>query len=137
MCIRDSNIAPDAIDVHDPDGLLGHVCYHPEVHRELKSVMEWGFIDVFRLHHKESGQYTFWPASTRLMRGGRGLVVGKADGGDYRPLNAVKKNLGWRLDHIMATKPLSEKSIACYIDKAPRLLPRPSDHTPIIAEFNL
>jgi exodeoxyribonuclease-3 len=94
---------------------LGHVCYHPDVHKELKKVMDWGLVDVFRLRCKEPGQYTFW---------------------DYRPYNAVKHNLGWRLDHIMATKPLAEKCTACYIDKAPRLLPRPSDHTPIIAEFD-
>jgi exodeoxyribonuclease III len=112
----DLNIAPEAIDVYDPAGLLGHVCYHPKVHKRLKEVMEWGFVDVLRLHNKEAGQYTFW---------------------DYRPINAVKRNLGWRLDHIMATKQLAEKCTACYIDIAPRLLPRPSDHTPIIAEFDL
>jgi len=111
----DLNIAPEPIDVHDPEGLLGHVCFHPDVHRELKKVMDWGFADVFRLHNKEPGQYTFW---------------------DYRPYNAVKHNLGWRLDHIMATKPLAKKCAACFIDKAPRLLPRPSDHTPIVAEFD-
>jgi exodeoxyribonuclease-3 len=37
----------------------------------------------------------------------------------------------------MATKPLAEKSIACYIDKKPRLSEKPSDHTPIVAEFDL
>jgi len=111
----DLNIAPEAIDVYDPDGLLGHVCYHPDVHKELKKVMDWGFVDVFRLRCKEPGQYTFW---------------------DYRPINAVKRNLGWRLDHIMATKLLTEKCTDCFIDRQPRLLPRPSDHTPIIAEFN-
>jgi exodeoxyribonuclease-3 len=37
----------------------------------------------------------------------------------------------------MATQPLAEKSINSYIDKKPRLANRPSDHTPIIAEFNL
>jgi exodeoxyribonuclease-3 len=109
------NIAPEAIDVYDPQGLFGHVCYHPEVQKRLKEVLAWGFVDVFRLHNKEAGQYSFW---------------------DYRPINAVKRNLGWRLDHIMATKPLAEKSTACFIDKAPRLLPRPSDHTPVIAEFD-
>jgi exodeoxyribonuclease-3 len=116
LWVGDLNIAPEPIDVYDPEGLLGHVCYHPDVHRELKMVLEWGFTDVFRLHCKEPGQYTFW---------------------DYRPINAVKRNLGWRLDHIMATKPLAEKCTNCFIDKAPRLLSRPSDHTPIVAEFNL
>jgi exodeoxyribonuclease-3 len=112
----DLNIAPEAIDVYNPEGLLGHVCFHPEVHKKLKEVMDWGFTDVFRLHNKEAGQYTFW---------------------DFRPINAVKRNLGWRLDHIMATKTLAGKCTGSYIDKAPRLLPRPSDHTPIMAEFKL
>jgi exodeoxyribonuclease-3 len=112
----DLNIAPGPIDVYDPETLLGHVCFHPEVHKKLKNVMDWGLVDVFRLHNKESGQYTFW---------------------DYRPTNAVKRNIGWRLDHIMATKQLAEKCTVCYIDKQPRLLPRPSDHTPIIAELDL
>ncbi len=110
----DFNIAPERIDVYDPDSLLGHVCFHPEVHKALKKVMEWGFVDVFRKHCKEAGQYTFW---------------------DYR-MNAFRRNLGWRLDHIMTTEVLANKSTACYIDKEPRLAERPSDHTPIIAEFD-
>ncbi len=115
LWVGDFNIAPEAIDVYDPEGLLGHVCFHPEVHRVLKEVMKWGFIDVFRMHCSEAGQYTFW---------------------DYRLRGAFKRNLGWRLDHIMATKPIAEECIACYIDKDLRLADRPSDHTPIVAEFN-
>jgi len=113
--VGDLNVAPSAIDVHDPAGLLGHVCYHPEVHKALERIMEWGFVDVFRMHCKEAGQYTFW---------------------DYRARNPLKRNLGWRLDHIMATRGLAEKSTACYIDKEPRVVERPSDHTPIVAEFD-
>jgi len=82
----DLNIAPEPIDVYDPAALLGHVCFHPDVHKALKKVMSWGFVDIFRMHCKEPGQYTFW---------------------DYRMRNAFKTNRGWRLDHIMATKPLS------------------------------
>jgi len=77
--------------------------------------MQWGFVDIFRKHCKEPEQYTFW---------------------DYRIRAALKRNRGWRLDHIMATKSLAEKSTACYIDIEPRLAQRPSDHTPIIAEFD-
>lgn len=115
LWVGDLNIAPEAIDVYDPESLLGHVCYHPEVHKVLREVMDWGFVDVFRMHCREAGQYTFW---------------------DYRMRNSFKRNLGWRLDHIMATKPLAEKCWACYIDKEPRLAERPSDHTPIVAEFD-
>ncbi|MHC4104635.1 MAG: exodeoxyribonuclease III [Planctomycetota bacterium] len=115
LWVGDLNIAPEPIDVYDPEALLGHVCFCPEVTQALKAVMEWGFADVFRMHCSEPGQYTFW---------------------DYRMRGASKQNLGWRLDHILATKPLAKKSTACYIDTQPRLAERPSDHTPIIAEFN-
>jgi exodeoxyribonuclease-3 len=115
LWVGDLNIAPEPKDVYDPDSLLGHVCYHPDVHTELKKVMAWGFVDLFRMHCDEPGQYTFW---------------------DYRLRDSFRRNLGWRLDHIMATKTLAQKCTACYIDKDPRLADRPSDHTPIVAEFD-
>jgi len=115
LWVGDFNVAPEAVDVYDPEGLLGHVCFHPEVHKALERVCQWGFVDVFRMHCSQAGQYTFW---------------------DYRLRNSVEENLGWRLDHIMATKPLAEKSTFCYIDKQPRLAEKPSDHTPIVAEFD-
>lgn len=114
--VGDLNVAPSPIDVYDPVALAGHVCYHPEVHKALARIMEWGFTDVFRMHCKEPGQYTFW---------------------DYRAKNPLKTNRGWRLDHIMATRPLAQKSTACCIDTNPRLLERPSDHTPVVAQFDL
>jgi len=115
LWVGDFNVAPEAIDVYDPDGLSGHVCFHPDVRKALKRVSRWGFVDVFRMHCDRPGQYTFW---------------------DYRLKNSLKRNLGWRLDHIMATEPLAKRSTACYIDKEPRLADRPSDHTPVIAEFD-
>lgn len=115
LWLGDFNVAPEPIDVYDPEGLLGHVCFHPDVHKALKMVCQWGFVDVFRMHCDQPGQYTFW---------------------DYRMPSAVKRNRGWRLDHIMATQSLAQTSTTCYIDKEPRLAERPSDHTPIVAEFN-
>ncbi len=114
--VGDFNIAPTDIDVYDPKGLFGHVCFCAEVQQALEDVMEFGFVDVFRKHCPEPNQYTFW---------------------DYRLPGALKANRGWRLDHIMATEPLAKKSTACYIDKEPRTEEKPSDHTPIIAEFKL
>ncbi len=115
LWVGDLNVAPQPIDVYDPETLLGHVCFHAEVHKVLDKVMQWGFTDVFRMHCSEPGQYTFW---------------------DYRLPNSFKRNLGWRLDHIMATEPLVQKCTACTIDKQPRTAERPSDHTPILAEFD-
>jgi len=114
LWVGDFNVAPEAIDVYDGEALSGHVCFCAEVHKALSAVMQWGFVDVFRMHCKEAGQYTFW---------------------DYR-MNAFRRNLGWRLDHIMATEVLAKKSVSCTIDKEPRLVERPSDHVPIVAEFD-
>jgi len=114
--LGDFNIAPEARDLYDPDGLYDSVCYHPDVHKALQKVIKWGFVDLFRKHCDQPGQYTFW---------------------DYRLPNSFKRNLGWRLDHIMATQPLAKKCTACYIDKKPRAAEKPSDHAPVIAEFDL
>jgi len=55
-------------------------------------------------------------------------------------VNSLRVRLGvvvqWRLDHIMATRAVAEKSTACYIDREPRVVDRPSDHTVIVAEFD-
>ncbi len=115
LWLGDFNVAPEAIDVHDPETLMGHVCFRPEVHEALRNVMNWGFVDLFRQHCPDTGQYTFW---------------------DYRAGNAFGRNRGWRLDHLMGTKPVVQRSRRCYIDKEPRAASRPSDHTPVIVELD-
>ena len=114
LWVGDLNIAPAAIDVYDPQTLLGHVCFHPQVHEALNQVMAWGFVAVFRKQCDQPGQYTFW---------------------DYRMRSTFSRNMGWRLDHIMATVPLAERSTACTIDRELRAAERPSDHAPVLAEF--
>jgi exodeoxyribonuclease-3 len=116
LWVGDLNVAPEPIDVHDPIRLLGHVGYHPEEHKALTTVKAWGFIDVFRKHEPAPGHYTFW---------------------DYRVKDGVRRGKGWRVDHILATPPLAKKSIRAWIDLEPRLAERPSDHTVLVAEFEL
>jgi exodeoxyribonuclease-3 len=116
LWMGDFNVAPEAIDVHDPKRLRGRVMFHPEEHKVLAQVKEWGFVDVFRQHNSEGGNFTFW---------------------DYRIRNGVERNVGWRLDHIWATKALAERSVNAWIDREPRLKEKPSDHTFIVAEFEL
>jgi exodeoxyribonuclease-3 len=112
----DLNVAPEAIDVYDAKHLAGSVCFHPDEHAALKGVTDWGLVDVFRRHNTEPGQFTFW---------------------DYRIPNSVKRNLGWRLDHVLATKTLAGKCTRCHIDREPRLAEKPSDHTFLVAEFDI
>jgi exodeoxyribonuclease III len=112
----DLNVAPETIDVHNPKRLLGHVCFNPDVWDSFNQVKSWGFTDLFRKFHPgEPGQYTFF---------------------DYRVPQSVDRKLGWRVDHILATKTLTEISTGCSIDMKPRLMDKPSDHTIMLAEFS-
>ncbi len=116
LWVGDFNVAPEPIDVYDPEFLAGHVGFHPDEQAALEKIREWGFIDVFRKHEPGPEQYTFY---------------------DYQVRNAVKKKMGWRIDHIWATKPLADKSINAWVDMEPRLKEKPSDHTVLVAEFGL
>jgi exodeoxyribonuclease-3 len=116
LWLGDLNTARDERDVHDPKRLKGSVCFNDRLTEAFNNTAEWGFTDLFRHFYQQDGCYTFW---------------------DYRIRNALKANLGWRLDYIMVTKPLLNAAKDCCIDKAPRMKEKPSDHTPIIAEFNL
>jgi exodeoxyribonuclease-3 len=111
----DINVAPEDIDVHNPENQKNHVCFHKDVKQAYKKIISLGFIDIFRKYHnRELEQYTFF---------------------DYRVRDSVKRKLGWRVDHILASKSLAEISKYCYIDVEPRLMEKPSDHTILVAEF--
>ncbi len=113
----DLNVAPESIDVHDPKRLLGHVCFTPEVWDAFARVKSWGLEDLFRKHHPGKPQcFTFY---------------------DYRVPKSIERKLGWRIDHILATRNLVESCKSCYIDMNPRLADKPSDHTVLAAEFDL
>lgn len=114
LWMGDMNAAIDERDVHDAKSLWGHVCYCEAVQKGIRKIMDWGFTDVFRMHNPRDGMYSFW---------------------DYRVPNGFKRNIGWRLDYIMATRSLAEKCTDCYIDTEPRGLEKPSDHTFVVAEF--
>ena len=110
----DMNVAPDDIDVHSPDKLRNHVCFHIDVRKAYKEILKLGFVDLLRKFHPNERIYTFY---------------------DYRVKDAVRKGIGWRVDAILATKDIEDKCTACYVDLKLRLMERPSDHVPIIAEF--
>jgi len=110
----DFNVARDSRDVYDSEGFEGQVCFHPDEREILERFFAWGLADVFRELQPEGGHYTFW---------------------DYRIPNALKRNLGWRIDYILATPPLAETCHRVHIDTDARALEKPSDHTFLVAEF--
>jgi exodeoxyribonuclease-3 len=112
----DINVAPESMDVFDPKRMEGKVGFHPAEREALASVAAWGLTDLFRKHRPEQKQFTFW---------------------DYRLPKSFERDLGWRIDHILATETLVSASIDCFVDTEPRVLDKPSDHTPVCAEFGL
>jgi len=112
----DLNVAPEAKDIHNAAKQENHVCYHATVRQAFAHTVAWGFVDVFRKHHPEPGQYSYF---------------------DYRTPNAVKRKMGWRVDHILATRVLAAQSVDAFIDLEPRLGKSPSDHMVMVAEFKM
>lgn len=109
----DFNVAPEARDVYDPRAWEGKLHFSKPERAALEHVRKWGFVDAFRLHHEASGLYSWW---------------------DYREGGFFKNN-GLRIDHIWVSNSLAARCLHCDIDKTPRGWERPSDHTPVVAEF--
>jgi exodeoxyribonuclease-3 len=113
----DFNVAPEDRDVARPDEWRDTVLCHDAARAGLKSVMDWGLVDTIRLHHtgEGGGPYSWW---------------------DYRMLGFAKGN-GLRIDHILATKPLAQRCTQAYVVRDERKGKQPSDHAPVVAEFDV
>jgi exodeoxyribonuclease-3 len=109
----DFNVAPEDRDVHDPDLWRGRILFSKPEKDAIDNVKEWGFTDAFRLHEERAGFYSWW---------------------DYRA-GGFRRNEGLRIDHVWVSEPLAEDCVRSWIDKEPRGWERPSDHTPVVAEF--
>ncbi|MBD2463878.1 exodeoxyribonuclease III [Oscillatoria sp. FACHB-1407] len=109
----DFNIALEDRDIHDPTGREKEVMATDAEREALRAVLELGLADAFRKFNQEEGQFSWW---------------------DYRAA-AFRRNLGWRIDHHYLSPPLYEQAKSCVIDKAPRKLEKPSDHTPVVVEI--
>ena len=109
----DFNIAPEARDVYDPDEFEDDILCHPAERAAFAGLIEWGLHDTFRLHHEDAGLYSWW---------------------DYRG-GSFRRNLGVRIDHILATAALAERCTSVTLERELRRLPKPSDHIPVMATF--
>ena len=115
VVLGDFNIAPQDRDVYDPEAWHERIlCSTPE-RDALQKILDLGLADTFRLFEQEEKNYSWW---------------------DYRAAG-FRRNRGLRIDLILASRALAESCTSCSIDKEPRRLERPSDHTPVIAEFSL
>jgi exodeoxyribonuclease-3 len=113
VVVGDFNIAPDDRDVHDPAAWHEKIlCSTPE-RDALNNILGLGMSDTFRLFEQEEKLFSWW---------------------DYRAAG-FRRNLGLRIDLVLASEAMSKHCTASYIDKEPRKLERPSDHAPVVAEF--
>ena len=114
MWLGDLNVAPTELDVAHPETKLRSVCFAPEIRECFNAAMQ-GLTDLFRKFNPGREIYSFF---------------------DYRIKDALKNNTGWRVDNILASPKLAELAANSFIDQEPRTWEKPSDHTPLIAEFN-
>jgi exodeoxyribonuclease-3 len=111
--LGDYNIAPEDRDVHDPVAWSGQIHCTLQERGHFQALLDLGLRDAFRLFEQAPRSWSWW---------------------DYRNL-AFRKNQGLRIDHILVSAVLAERTTACRIDKAPRKNERPSDHTPVVVEL--
>lgn len=109
----DFNIAPGDLDVHDPDAWREQILCSSAERERLTSIMQAGYHDVLRDLSGQERHYSWW---------------------DYRML-AFQKNLGLRIDLILASAAMRAGLISCRIDRDERKGEKPSDHAPVIAVF--
>ncbi|MDH4286348.1 MAG: exodeoxyribonuclease III [Gallionella sp.] len=113
VVLGDYNIAPEDRDVYDPVAWQGSVLVSEAERIQFQNLLKLGLRDCFRLFEQPEKSFTWW---------------------DYRMM-AFRRNHGVRIDHILVSEPLAAHCKGCVIDKAPRKLERPSDHTPVVAEL--
>jgi exodeoxyribonuclease-3 len=111
--LGDFNIAPEPRDVHDPHAWEGQVLFSEPERAALSGIVALGLADAFRLFEQPERSFTWW---------------------DYR-MNAFRRNLGLRIDHILLSPELARAGRSCAIDLEPRRLERPSDHAPVVCEL--
>lgn len=113
VVVGDFNIAPEDRDVHDPAAWREKILCSTKEREALQDILDLGLVDTFRLFEQEENSFSWW---------------------DYRAA-AFQRNMGLRIDLILASKPMEAICSFSSIDKEPRRNARPSDHAPVIAEF--
>jgi exodeoxyribonuclease-3 len=113
IVLGDFNIAPEDRDVHDPVAWHEQILCSTQERGALKSMLDLGLRDTFRMFEHDGGHYSWW---------------------DYRQAG-FRRNLGLRIDLILASAALQPRCRAASIDRVPRTWERPSDHAPVLLQL--
>ena len=114
VIVGDFNIAPEEIDVWNPEMFQGHIMF-TEAERNWFSSFQrkYNLHDTFRVLHPEAKEYSWF---------------------DYRTKAFLAKR-GWRIDFALVTPSIMQKVEGAVIDYEPRGWEKPSDHCPIVIKL--
>jgi exodeoxyribonuclease III len=110
----DMNIAPADADVFDPDAFAGHTHVTAPERAALADLEAAGLHDLVRDRWPTERIFTFW---------------------DYRA-GMFHKDLGMRIDLILATDPIAARVKAAWVDRKARKGKGPSDHAPVMVDLD-
>ena len=108
----DYNVCPEDRDAADPSRMKNDALFQPESRKKYREIINLGFTDAWRALNPENTDWTYW---------------------DYG--RAFEQNRGLRIDHFLLSPIAVDKLVNIKIDKIPRAMKKPSDHTPIIIEL--
>jgi exodeoxyribonuclease-3 len=106
----DLNIARTDLDVHPKERKPRAIGQLPEEREQLERIIGHGLVDTGRALDPENDQVFTWWAPWRDMR---------------------KRNIGWRLDYVLASQSLFDRVESCVVEKDVGT----SDHAPVVATF--
>jgi exodeoxyribonuclease-3 len=109
----DMNVAPADLDVYDPAAFAGSTHVTPPERRALDAICAAGLVDAFRRLHPDEPGFTWW---------------------DYRA-GHFHKGLGLRIDLALVSPELAERVTRCGIERPYRKGAKPSDHAPLVVEW--
>jgi exodeoxyribonuclease-3 len=108
----DFNVARTDMDVHPKERKPRAVGQLPEERALIEQILSHGLVDVGRaLEPDNDGLFTWWAP--------------------WRNLRA--RNIGWRLDYVIASQPVFDRVRSCVVQKDVGT----SDHAPVVADFEI
>ncbi|NUT38928.1 MAG: exodeoxyribonuclease III [Thermoactinospora sp.] len=114
MVCGDVNIAPADADVFDPAAYIGQTHVTAPERAALADLQALGLHDVVRDRWPDNRIFTYW---------------------DYRA-GMFHKDLGMRIDLVLASTPVAERVRAAWVDRQARKGTGPSDHAPVIVDLD-
>ena len=109
----DFNVIFTDYDVYNPELFRNNALTREEVRERFAALNYAGWYDAFRLKHPGERGYTYW---------------------DYGG-GAFAADLGMRIDYLMLSPAMADKLNSCKVARNIRAMAKPSDHTPLVAEF--